>query len=787
MTYPIAIVLGILLVAMVFLVTEWIPMEVTALLVLGAVAVSGLVQPGEALAGFSNPAVVTVWAVFILSGGLTRTGVGNVVGRLVVKLSGSSEAWLVTVIMISAGGMSAVMNNVAVAALMLPVVMDIARQTRQPSSRLLLPLAYGSLLGGLTTQIGTPPNILVSEALRDNGLTPFTLFDFTPVGLTVMATGTLFMALVGRRLLPAHRAPEAGHGVDLREQYALADRMFRLRVPAGVALVGKSLAESRLGAVLGLNVVGITRRERTLLAPAPSEVLQAGDTLIVEGRLGRLERLQHELQHWSELNIEKDPVDLSRFFSDGMRVAEVALAADGPLAGKTLNETAFRSRFGVNVLALRRGAKRYRTHLQDRILSGGDRLLLHGPGEHLERLGAEAGLTAQNPISAAELQADYQIEDRLLGMRVPAESVLVGQSLGESRLGETLGVGVLAITRGDQTRWLPGSEEVLQAGDRLLVEGRLDDLFFLRSLCQLEVETAAGPGSKALESGEVGMVEAMLAPHSALFGKTLRQLHFREKYNLNVLAIWREGKAYRSDLGNIALRLGDALLLYGARRKLGILGREPDFLVLTEAAQEVPRIEKAPVALAVMGGVLLPVVMGWLPIYIAAVIGAACMVLTRCLTMEEAYRAIEWKGIFLIAGMMPLGVALDASGAARYLAEGVVAVAGPLGPLAVAGGLMGLTFLATCFIPTAALVVLMVPIVLTTAADLQASPHALMMVMALAASASFMTPISHPANVMVMGPGGYRFVDYLKVGLGLTLVVAATILLVLPVFWPLKP
>jgi di/tricarboxylate transporter len=262
-------------------------MEVTALLVLGAVAVGGLVQPSEALAGFSNPAVVTVWAVFILSGGLTRTGVGNVVGRLVVRLSGSSEAWLVTVIMLSAGGMSAVMNNVAVAALMLPVVMDIARQTRRPASRLLLPLAYGSLLGGLTTQIGTPPNILVSEALRDSGLTPFSLFDFTPVGLTVMAVGTLFMALVGRHLLPTHRAPEAGREIDLREQYGLADRMFRLRVPAGVALVGKSLAESRLGTVLGLNVVGITRRDRTLLAPAPSEILQGHACPAAAPRSGR--------------------------------------------------------------------------------------------------------------------------------------------------------------------------------------------------------------------------------------------------------------------------------------------------------------------------------------------------------------------------------------------------------------------------------------------------------------------------------------------------------------------
>ena len=178
MTADMLSVLTILSVAVLFLVTEWIPMEVTALLVLGAVALTGLTTPAEALAGFSNPAVVTVWAVFILSGGLTRTGVANMIGRVVLRLSGRSETLLVAVIMISAGAMSAIMNNVAVAALMMPVVMDIARSTGTPASRLLMPLAYGSLLGGLTTQIGTPPNILVSEALRDQGLTPFTLFAF---------------------------------------------------------------------------------------------------------------------------------------------------------------------------------------------------------------------------------------------------------------------------------------------------------------------------------------------------------------------------------------------------------------------------------------------------------------------------------------------------------------------------------------------------------------------------------------------------------------------------------
>ena len=177
-------------------------MEVTALLSLGAVALTGLVSPVQALSGFSNPAVVTVWAVFILSGGLTLTGVANVIGRFVLRLAGTSESRMIIVIMVTAGVMSAIMNNVAVAALMLPVVMDIARHTDRPPSRLLMPLAYGSLLGGLTTQIGTPPNILVSDALRDAGMKTFTFFDFTPVGLIIMFAGVAFMVLIGRHLLP---------------------------------------------------------------------------------------------------------------------------------------------------------------------------------------------------------------------------------------------------------------------------------------------------------------------------------------------------------------------------------------------------------------------------------------------------------------------------------------------------------------------------------------------------------------------------------------------------------
>ncbi len=223
MTPDIILILAILAFSVVLLVTEWIPMEVTALLALGTVAITGLVPPADALSGFSSPAVVTVWAVFILSGGLTRTGVANMIGKVVLKLAGTREPLMIIVVMTSSGLMSALMNNVAVAALMLPVVMDMARQTDTAPSRLLMPLAYGSLLGGLITQIGTPPNILVTEALRDASMTPFSFFDFTPVGLVIMISGIAFMVLVGRHMLPNRnpvRESSAGGGGDWKNAYA---------------------------------------------------------------------------------------------------------------------------------------------------------------------------------------------------------------------------------------------------------------------------------------------------------------------------------------------------------------------------------------------------------------------------------------------------------------------------------------------------------------------------------------------------------------------------------------
>jgi di/tricarboxylate transporter len=414
-------------------------------------------------------------------------------------------------------------------------------------------------------------------------------------------------------------------------------------------------------------------------------------------------------------------------------------------------------------------------------------VLLQGTRDSLAAVSETQGFEDFDWIEKDRLIRDYHLHERLLILVIPHESPMTGKTLEESRLVESVGMRVLGIVRKDGTVQIPDPATSLQPQDRVLVEGRKSDLEILKAFQELEVDRRTQPELKKLVSEKVGLVETILSPHSTLAGKTLHDLNFREKFGLNVLAFWRKGKAYSSNLRDMALDFGDSLLLYGPREKLSVLGQEADFIVLTQAAQESPRIEKAKVASVIMIGTFVPVVLGWIPIYIATVIGGGLMVLARCLTMEEAYRYIEWKAVFLIAGMFPLGIALDQSGAAKFLAEGVVAAVGPLGPTAVLLAMVLVTFSATCFIPTAALVVLLAPIILSTSAKVGISPHALMMAMAMAASASFMTPISHPANILVMGPGGYRFKDYLKVGGLLTGVVFVLIALVLPLFWPLMP
>lgn len=776
------LVLAIVGAAFVLILSERLRMDVVALLVLGGLALSGLVDSNQALSGFSSPAVVTVWSVFILSGGLARTGVATAIGRQVLRLAGQSEPRMVAVVMLTAGVMSGFLNNVGVAALMLPVVMEVARSTGHAPSRLLMPLSFGTLLGGLTTMIGTPPNLLVNDVLRDFDLRPFQMFDFAPVGGVVLLVGVAFMALIGRHLLPRRDITREGaHQTDLGQIFAFQERLAYLQLPAGSRLAGKSLHASRLGAALGLNVLAILRKQERVLAPDPSQVLEGGDRLVVEGRLDRLE----ELRGQQNVALGESRVGISQLVSEEIQFAEAWLAPNSPLVGRTLVECGFRHRFGVNILAVRHDGLARRSGLQDRVLLAEDCLLVQASRAQLEQLAGSHDFSAVEPVGPDLVEARYQLQERLLSLSLAPDSGFAGRTLAESRLGDAFGLAVLGIERGAQVRLAPPPDERLAGGDRLLVEGRPEDLEVLRGLNELVVDRQTPVRLDALESDLVGLAGVVLSPQTTLVGKTLRELHFREKFGLSVLAIWRGGRAYRSRLRDMPLRFGDALLLYGPRSRLRLLGTEPDFLVLLEGAQEPARIDKAPLAALIMLGVLIPAVMGLVPLAIAAVVGATLMVLTGCLTMEEAYRHIEWRAVFLIAGMLPLGIAMQQTGAAAFLAQGVVSVVGPLGSAGVIAGLFLLTAAITQVMPTPAVVVLMVPIAISTGIEMTLSPYALTMVVAVAAAGSSLNPVSHPANSLVMGPGGYRFSDFLKVGIPLIGLILVIALLVLPLVWPL--
>jgi di/tricarboxylate transporter len=784
LTPEIAWVLIIVGGALLLLISDRIRVDLIALMVLGTLALAGLVTPTQALSGFSSPAVITVWAVFIMSGALARSGIANRIGRQVLRVAGNGEARLIAAVMLSAGLMSAFLNNVGVVALMLPVVMDISRRTGRSPSRLLIPLAFGSLLGGLTTLIGTPANILVNEALSDTGMQTFNLFDFAPVGLILLTAGVLFMSLVGRHLLPDRNIHNANGQTPLElleDVYDVEQRLFILCLPAGSPLSGKSLVESRVGAALGLHVIAILREPESVLSPLARTVLQDGDRLLVEGRFESLIVFQHQ----SFLDVSYGTLDVNQLFSTDTSLCEVTLASDPNLIGKTLFESGFRERFGVNVLAITHEGFAKHTNLQGKILSAGDALLMHGSNERLMEIRNSPEWSSFRYIDSDEVNERYKLSERIRIMNVPLGSSLSGKTLAESRLADAFGICVLGIHQNGLTDLTPDIDHVIQDGDQLLVEVSPEDIEILQGLQNLEIMRGELPDLKTLQSDQIGLFEVVLSPHTTLSGKTLRELHFREKYGLSVLAVWRGGRPYRSQLRDMQLRFGDALLLHGLRDSFKVLGAEPDFLVLAEEAQQAPRIEKAPLALSILFAFIMSVILGVLPIELAAVIGATVMVFAGVISMEEAYRYIDWKSVFLIAGLLPLGTALQQTGAAELVAQGLLDAAGKLGPFGIIGGLFLLTALTSQIMPNAAVTVLMAPIAISASLELGTSPLPFALIIAIAASSSFLTPVAHPTNSLVMGPGGYRVTDFVKVGLPMAIVILLITLLILPIAWPL--
>jgi len=769
--------------AVVLFITDKIRMDVVALIVLVLLAVTGIIDAQEAISGFSNSAVVTIWSMFILSAALIKTNAAKYLGKSVLKLGSRSEAGVTISVMIISGILSVFMNNIGVAALMLPVTMDLCRKKNITPSKLLMPMAFGTLLGGLTTLL-TTNNILASEFLRHNKLTPFGLLDFFPVGIFMFVSGVAFIGFWGRKLLPEkHPAAEAiNRNVNISENYALQERACIMRIKEGSSIAGKTIAETHLGEKTGITVYAVIRNGQTLLVTNPDIIIQGNDQLLVGGRLDRL----NELRGWLNLKIEKTDFIPDNFITKEIRLASVKIGEDSSLINQTVYETNFRNKYDLNILAIKRENEVFRVQLSGIKLKGNDELLVQGKEEKLLRISGSNDFCEYRRVDEKELKEIFKIYDKVFNVRVPENSDLIEKSLSKSRMGEIFNLSVVAILRNGQTIVMPSPEELLKEGDILVIEGSTEELEILNGLQEIEIEQEQLPDLSRLESEHVGLIEATLSPRSSLVGKTLRQIHFRMKYGLQILAIWREGKAIRSNLRDIELKLGDVLLILGRHKNLRILSTDTDFIILSGEIKEELNTEKAPLAAVIMIGILLTVVAGFLPIAIAALVGVVLIIITKCITIEDAYRSIDWKAVFLIAGMLPVGIALQKTGAASLISNHISVFSGILGIWGVLIFLYIVITLASAVLPTSALVVLMAPVVYSISLEVQGSSYTFIMLLAIAASASFLSPVSHPVNVLVMGPGGYRFKDYLKIGIPLTVVVMIIGLIMLSVFWPVR-
>ncbi len=777
MTLEMGILLGVLAGMAVLFFTEKLPVELTAFIGLVILTLGGYVTPAEAFTGFASPAVITMLSIFFVSAALLHTGVADVIAGKVHRVIGDREVPLVIAIMLVAGALSAFMNNIAAVAVLMPAISGICKKTGIAPARLFMPLSFGAILGGTTTLVGTPPNILAGDLLRERGLAPFTLFDFAPVGLVLLGVGIVYMITLGRWLLPKQSVAGGGggRGEDLAGVYRLQENVFRVRVPRDSPLDGATLAEAALG-THGVQVIGIVRKGKRQLAPGPDERIQGDDELLVEGPSDRLKALFE--QRGVALG---DPDQLAEALRH-VRCISARVQADSPFEGRTLRHLHFRERFGAVVVGVRREGRLLDGDLAEVAFAAGDELIALGTRSQLDRLTTPEALEGLE-IFPADQRCLAALRSHLFLLRVHAGSPLVGVSILESRIGEMTGLTVAGILRGEDALFAVRPRERIRPGDQLLVAGDTEPV---RNLVRLgDVQLEQDITQDGLQSDEVGVAEVTLSPRSRAAGRTLAEIDFREKTGLQGLAIWTHGRAIRTELAAHRLRVGDALLVQGTWRQIRMLGTNPDFVVLRSSAQERRRTRKAPVALGALGVMIAMVATGYMPIHVAAFTAATLVALFGAVTMEEGYRAVEWKAVFLVAAILPAGIAIERTGAAALAAQGIGALAEPLGHYGVIASLVTLASALSQCLDGSPAVVLMAPVVLPIAEQLGISTHAVMMAIALAASAAFMTPFSHKANLIVMGAGGYRVTDYLKVGTPLTVVLLGIMVFLVPVFFPL--
>ena len=592
MSYDLVLVLVVLVLTVVLFATERLPVDVVALLALGVLLVTGVLPPEEALAGFSNEAVVTIGAMFVLSAGLYRSGALNQLRKHFEATMREDRRLALLGLMVTAGVTSAFVNNTAVVAILIPMVLATSQKLRVSASKYLMPLSFAAMFGGVCTLIGTSTNLLVSTIAAENGLEPFGMFEFTLLGLAFFVTGAVYMMTIGERFVPARRGIE-----DLADSWRVAHYVCELVLSPKAQSVGKPLSDAPLTQAPDLDVIQIRREGAGLLLPSGDTVFEAGDELLVRCNVSRLQEL---------------------------------LLREGVL-----------------------------------------------------------------------IQPRTKWEDQDLG------------------------------------------------------------------------------------SADVVLVEVVIAPHSGLEGETLRSSEFRNRFGGTVIALQHRGTLVQEALADLRLRAGDGLLVETTRRRLPQFGASEAFVVVSEVPRPEFEPSKAVPAIAILTSVVGLATAGVAPIVVTACGGAIAMILFGCLTAEDAYRAIDWKVIFLLAGVLALGAALERTGGAELLSRGLILGVGGLGPVALVSTVYLVTTLLTNTMSNNATAVLLAPIAIAAAADMNLDPRPFLMAVTFAASASFMTPVGYQTNTMIYGPGQYRFMDFVRVGGPLNLIFWVLASLLIPLLWPL--
>ncbi len=573
---------SVLTLALIAFIFEWLPVDLTALIITIVLMLLGLVTPEEGIAGFGNTATITVMAMFILSAGVTRTGAIQVVRDLLMKWGGKTISQKIFLMGVIVGPISAFINNTAVVAIFIPIIEDWSHKQGVSVSKLLMPLSFASILGGTLTLIGTSTNILASGLSQKLGYGEFSVFQFTGLGAIILVVGLAYLAFFTPKLLPNRKKAE-----------------------------NDSLSQS------------------------------------------------YELDDY---------------------VTEVVVSETSSLIGRTLRTSEFQRKFDIDVLELIHEGIHFPPPIADKKISAGDILIVRGSREVL-----------------------------------------------------------------------------LQIKEKKEIE-ILPDIKFSQESLDAELNT---------EQDKVG--EVLILSNSRLIGSTLKDLRFRQRYNATVLAIRRGQDLIRDRLGRVPLHFGDLLLVQGPKQSFLGLQTTRELLVLEQKDAENLREDKAINAIAICLGVILASAFNLIPIMVSALTGVILMVLMGILKPGEIYGAVRWDVIFLLAGLIPLGIAMDKSGATALLADQLLIVGTHLSGYWILTFFYIVTSLLTAVLSNNAAVLLMIPLGIEIAKSLGMNPFSIMFAVTFAASNSFMTPIGYQTNTMVYGPGGYKFIDFIRLGTPLSM------------------